>query len=111
MNSKYYLNGSIGYTLLVKNDVQILILADMHSDLHYCKNKTGVRAAAAAPKKIITSSTSQTFLVETFFFQQQKKTGVRTAQRAELICRAAAAAAEKNLRQTGENSLCQVIFF
>jgi hypothetical protein len=42
MNSKYYLNGSIGYTLLVKNDIQILILADMHSDLPYCKNTTGV---------------------------------------------------------------------
>ena len=32
-----YLNGSIGYTLLVKENIKILILADMHSKLPYCK--------------------------------------------------------------------------
>ena len=32
-----YLNGSIGYTLLVKKNIKILILADMHSNLPYCK--------------------------------------------------------------------------
>ena len=42
MNSSYYLNGSIGYTLLVKNNIQILILADMHSELPYCENISGV---------------------------------------------------------------------
>ena len=32
-----YLNGSIGYTLLTNKHVKILILADMHSELPYCK--------------------------------------------------------------------------
>jgi hypothetical protein len=32
-----YLNGSIGYTFLVKKNIKILILADMHSKLPYCK--------------------------------------------------------------------------
>jgi len=36
-----YLNGSIGYTLLVKKNIKILILADMHSKLPYCK-KNGI---------------------------------------------------------------------
>lgn len=31
------LNGSIGYTLLIKNNIKILILADNHSTLPYCK--------------------------------------------------------------------------
>jgi hypothetical protein len=33
-----------------------------------------------------------------------KKTGVRTAQRAELICRAAAGAAERYFQHTGRDS-------
>ena len=37
----YYLNGSIGYTFLVNQNIQVLILADMHSELPYCK-KDGV---------------------------------------------------------------------
>ena len=32
------ISGSIGYTLLQKNNKKILILADMHSELPYCKN-------------------------------------------------------------------------
>jgi len=39
--SNIYLNGSIGYTLLIKNNIKILILADMHSNLPYCK-KDGI---------------------------------------------------------------------
>jgi hypothetical protein len=39
--SNIYLNGSIGYTLLIKNNIKILILADMHSNLLYCK-KDGI---------------------------------------------------------------------
>ena len=35
--SNINLNGSIGYTLLIKNKIKILILADMHSNLPYCK--------------------------------------------------------------------------
>ena len=31
------LNGSIGYTFLIKNNIKILILADYHSTLPYCK--------------------------------------------------------------------------
>ena len=31
------LNGSIGYTFLIKNNIKILILADNHSTLPYCK--------------------------------------------------------------------------
>jgi len=36
-----YLNGTIGYTLLEKDDIKLLILADMHSNLTYCK-KDGI---------------------------------------------------------------------
>jgi hypothetical protein len=39
--SKIYLNGSIGYSLLVKENMKILILADMHSELPYCE-KDGI---------------------------------------------------------------------
>ena len=39
--SKIYLNGSIGYTLIVKDNIKVLILADMHSELPYCE-KDGV---------------------------------------------------------------------
>jgi len=35
--SNINLNGSIGYTLLIKNNIKILILADYHSTLPYCK--------------------------------------------------------------------------
>jgi hypothetical protein len=35
--SNINLNGSIGYTLLIKNNIKILILADNHSKLTYCK--------------------------------------------------------------------------
>lgn len=44
LNKNINLSGSIGYTLLEKNmfpnygDVDILILADMHDELEYCKN-------------------------------------------------------------------------
>jgi hypothetical protein len=39
--SKIYLNGSIGYTLLINENIKILVLADMHSELPYCE-KDGV---------------------------------------------------------------------
>ena len=32
------ISGSIGYTLLQNGNKKILILADMHSELPYCKN-------------------------------------------------------------------------
>ena len=35
--SHIYLNGSIGYTFLVKDNIKLLILADNHSLLDYCK--------------------------------------------------------------------------
>lgn len=41
MTSNYYLNGSIGYTFLVNQNIKILILSDMHSELPYCE-KNGV---------------------------------------------------------------------
>ena len=31
--SKININGSIGYTLLVNNDIKVLVLADVHSKL------------------------------------------------------------------------------
>ena len=39
--SKINLNGSIGYTLLSKDNIKILVLADMHSELPYCE-KNGI---------------------------------------------------------------------
>ena len=39
--NKININGSIGYTLLVHNDIKVLVLADMHSKLPYC-DKDGI---------------------------------------------------------------------
>ena len=39
--SKINLNGSIGYTLLKNENINVLILADMHSELPYCE-KDGI---------------------------------------------------------------------
>ncbi len=39
--SKININGSIGYTLLINNDIKVLVLADMHSKLPYC-DKDGI---------------------------------------------------------------------
>ena len=36
--SEININGSIGYTYLKKNNIKVLVLADMHSELPYCKN-------------------------------------------------------------------------
>ena len=34
------INGSIGYTLLSKDNIKVLVLADMHSTLPYCKGES-----------------------------------------------------------------------
>jgi hypothetical protein len=39
--SKININGSIGYTVLIKDNIKILVLADMHSELPYCE-KDGI---------------------------------------------------------------------
>ena len=34
------INGSIGYTYLIKDNIKVLVLADMHSTLPYCKGES-----------------------------------------------------------------------
>lgn len=38
--SEININGSIGYTYLTNNNIKILVLADMHSKLPYCKDNS-----------------------------------------------------------------------